>query len=102
MKHAPTPYRIQPYVDGIDILDADGLPVAHIADRAIHMIDIPPSNSAFIVRACNCHDELVAAMTAMLDTHGMHGPCKMNNCSECKHARSKATLAIAKATGVTP
>lgn len=41
--------------------------------------------------------DLVAALQAMLETHGMHGPCKSNSCSDCKYARDKATNALAKA-----
>jgi len=58
---------------------------------------VDEDDAELIIRACNAHDELVAALQAMIESHGMHGPCKMNNCSECKDARNKAVAAIAKA-----
>lgn len=68
MTHAPTPYRQQPYVDGIDLVDAEGLPVAHIADRKIEEDGSPPANAAFICRACNSHDELLEIAKAIVWT----------------------------------
>lgn len=40
--------------------------------------------------------ELEEALERMLETHGMHGPCKMNNCEDCKAARKKAVEALAR------
>jgi hypothetical protein len=66
-KPAPTPYRVEPYVDGIDIFDATGKCVAAMADREILDIDgMPPANAAFIVAACNSHGPLVEAVKALL------------------------------------
>lgn len=40
---------------------------------------------------------LLAACEGMIETHGIHGPCEQNNCSECNRAYKKAQAAIAKA-----
>ena len=36
------------------------------------------------------------ALEAMIDTHGMHGPCRNHSCSDCKHAYKQARAALAK------
>lgn len=70
-KHAPTPFKIQPYVDGIDILDANGAIVAHLADREIADADgAPPGNAKFIARACNSYDALLDALKTIVRMNG--------------------------------
>jgi hypothetical protein len=69
-------------------------------DEARKLIESLDAKGA--VPECNAHDDLVAALRAMLETHGMHGPCKMNSCSECKYAAKKAEAALAKAIGTVP
>lgn len=60
MNHTPTPYKIEVDTDPITILGRDGMEViAHCGSSKI------PSNhrkGAFIVRACNAHDELVKTL----------------------------------------
>jgi hypothetical protein len=46
--HTPGPWKVEPYVDGIDILDADGLPVASLADRPLDAQGLPPGNARLI------------------------------------------------------
>ena len=41
--------------------------------------------------------DLLAACKLMVDSHGMHGPCEHNSCSECRIAHNKAREAINKA-----
>ena len=43
--------------------------------------------------------ELLEALVAMERSHGMHGPCSNNSCSECDRAYKKALASIAKARG---
>jgi len=98
--HAPTPYRVEPYVDGIDILDANGVPVLHLADRKIATDGMPPENARFIVRACNAHDDLRAACRELVrwddgeDTEGL--PDVFNRLEDIV---CQARAAIAKAEG---
>lgn len=39
-------------------------------------------------------DRLKPALEFLLDTHGMHGPCKNHSCRDCKAAVNKATDAL--------
>ena len=59
---APLPWKVVPYVDGIDIVDADGKPVLHLADRDIAGDGLPPANAEFVVRACNMHCEILKTL----------------------------------------
>lgn len=43
--------------------------------------------------------QLLHALKAMLESHGSHGPCRNNCCSDCRYARREAEAAIAKAEG---
>ena len=63
MNHTPTPWHTQ----GTYILDAHHVGIGHLdfdADRpdteALVNVQRATDNAAFIVRACNAHDELVA------------------------------------------
>jgi hypothetical protein len=50
------------------VFDVDGLPVAYCLDER---------NAAFIVRACNAHEELLEfgkAALALLNQHNIYGP----------------------------
>ena len=64
MNHTPTPYKIEVDTDPITILGRDGMEViAHCGSSKI------PSNhrkAAFIVRACNAHDDLVEALEMLM------------------------------------
>lgn len=42
---------------------------------------------------------LMHALKSMLNTHGMHGPCKHNSCSDCNLAYQMAKAVIRKAEG---
>ncbi len=48
----PGPWKVAPYVDAIDVLDAKGLPVAHIADRPIMVGYGDPPANARLIAAC--------------------------------------------------
>lgn len=60
MIHTPTPWRSKPSVPYIY-----GAAGGHAAEAR------NPANRAFIVRACNAHDDLVAALTVMIDAYDM-------------------------------
>ena len=44
-------------------------------------------------------DGLAGALRAMLNTHGMHGPCESNSCKRCDKAYQQANAALAAAEG---
>ena len=52
---------------------------------------------------CKCHDiadaslQLLAALKAMIATHGIHGPCTRHNCADCQEAYDAAKAAVKKA-----
>ena len=60
MNHTPTPYTIEADTDPITITGREGMEV--IADCGSSKIPSNQRNAAFIVRACNAHDELVATL----------------------------------------
>lgn len=80
---APAPWQIIPYVDGIDIVDANGQLVARVADRAIDGKGLPPANSRLIAAA----PELLAALEVLVSRYP-------NNIG-----MAKARAAIAKVKG---
>jgi len=55
---------------------------------------------------CRCHDvadaapELLGACKALIESHGMHGPCNRNGCPSCRKAFDRGIRAIADATGL--
>lgn len=52
---AALPWRIRPYVDGIDIVDADDRLVVNLYDRPVGPIGQPPDNAVLIRSAVNQH-----------------------------------------------
>ena len=42
--------------------------------------------------------ELVEALKGMINSHGIHGPCRNNNCRSCGSYYEKAKEALKKAT----
>lgn len=90
MSHTPTPW----YVSGFEtqaggnsrvIMGGDGFSIAHVMDRTT------PENiadAAFIVKACNAHDELLIALAEVFSDHG-----KVNSLEWT----DKAAQALAKA-----
>lgn len=80
-KHTELPLRTYPaYLDEI-IVDKYGHLIANCSNQA---------NAAFIVRACNCHDELVEALKHIKSEYGYCLPEK---------TMQKINKAIAKAEG---
>lgn len=60
-KFTPGPYDIRPYVDGIDIIDSNGSPVAHVADRNFDEQGMPPDNARLIAAAPCLYEALTKA-----------------------------------------
>ena len=75
--HTPTPWMIEPQaeVSAHRITDIDCIPIAEVrivgrSEKGRGVRD----DAAFIVRACNAHDELVAALQALTDAVVSHVP----------------------------
>jgi hypothetical protein len=65
MGHTPTPWRSL-IKGGRFIITDDGIPIA----ECMHELKQPDgANAAFIVKACNCHDELLEACKVALNDH---------------------------------
>lgn len=63
MSHTPTPWKLGPTGDTVD--DANGLELLRMyeADGREEPTALPyRANAAFIVRACNSHEELLSAL----------------------------------------
>lgn len=45
-------------------------------------------------------EAMYEALKAMRETHGMHGPCRSNNCRDCNWAYKKAVAALSLADGI--
>ena len=94
MKHAPLPYR---QLDEIILSTQDGR-TDHVANVA-HRIDSDRQNTAaFIVRACNAHDDLVSALD-MLQKACLGASLPRNMMIHLTEARTAARAALAKAKG---
>lgn len=61
---APGPWVIHPYVDAIDIRDANGFGIATLSDRVISDHGMPPENARFISAARTAIPELLDALEA--------------------------------------
>jgi hypothetical protein len=61
-EYSPIPWRIGP-INYADVYDADGEIVA-LCPKGY---ETTATNAEFIVRACNSHDELLAALTGLMN-----------------------------------
>lgn len=43
-----------------------------------------------LCRCCGLNLELMKALRAMLNTHGLHGPCREHGCKDCCRAHDQA------------
>jgi len=101
--HSPTPYSAAEGDDNLgpnacfawgSILDADGLKVCRIwNDADWNGRGKPEDNAAFIVRACNAHDDLVAALREIAAVR----PGNEDNAEANRRRRRVALAALAKA-----
>lgn len=60
----PGPWKVHPFVDAIDIRDANGCGIASLSDRVISDLGMPPDNAAFIATARTAIPELLDALEA--------------------------------------
>lgn len=104
--HTPTPWVRDPRSGRTTMVysdDATGSAIADCAPSMVHRSQAEcEANAAFIVRACNAHDELVEALSALLSLHGTPHQDEWLNPQAFKFAQDvtdKARAALSKATG---
>ena len=83
-KHTPGPWRLEDWVDagnGARVMAADGGPVcrvdgatawAGVAGTGVRTSRERDANAAFIVQACNSHDELLEALEELVRINEEH------------------------------
>lgn len=89
-RHTPTPWQVG-QAGNANIVHFDGddvRPVAHAE----------ANNVAFIVRACNSHDELLEALSAVTESLADTRDVELGNDPDGWEAVKKGRAAIAKAT----
>lgn len=92
MPHTPGPWRVDP--KAITRVVAGANDTVAVTGCQSDLIDEWPPNAEFIVRACNAHDEMLAALQELLE-------CADAECvSGSSHEPiERARAVIAKATG---
>lgn len=98
MSHTPTPWEFKEKDDEgrfVIIGERDGLDVTFVADTIGGLGDAEKANAAFIVKAVNCHDELLAALVNLYAL--VRGECP--SILENDHHDEMVRAAIAKAEG---
>lgn len=98
-KHTPGPWKSDEMAEDMalfHITGPDGRRVASVDCRTTFMEDVDEAaaNAAFIVRAVNCHEELLAALKSMVSA--FH-PTQGGSDIYCDAATNAARAAIAKA-----
>ena len=99
-KHTPTPWKANKWAPGWEI----SAPESHYTVCRLTDCNNEEANAAFIVRACNSHDELLEALKGLLlEVTGAHSGTSSIFAEELKSGRSfhiaVARAAIAKAEG---
>lgn len=103
-KHTPTPWNgcddfITGAMHGRCHSSAAGVVYANHIIAWMEKEDADRSaNAAFIVRACNAHDELVAALERTLEILDAWGPERRGDTLERLHERITAALSKARGT----
>ena len=99
-KHTPLPWHFQDEYIRADSenMDDSGNVVADVYCKpSTTHAEIMEANAAFIVRACNSHDELVAALESMMPERIGYG--QSMSIDMYLNAVDKARAALAKAKG---
>ena len=100
-KHAPTPWKASgKTIKGNTCRDSSKVTIARVDSRGKFVPGCDEANAEFIVRACNNHDALLAALKECSDffiaIDNMHP--ERNRGSVGRHVRDLARAAIAQAT----
>jgi len=93
-KHTETPWKYSDayYETQVDIRDEGGRRIAVVVTDYPMMTCRMEANAHFIVRACNCHDELLEALEDLVSDWEITGELELS-------VLSNARAAIAKARG---
>lgn len=91
MKHTETPWKLTDCPGDIDDKDGELLACTHTMDDGI----TAAQNAAFIVRACNSHYQLVAALKEMMSAYEQCLPDHCNAGWFDDYNRAVAALAAA-------
>jgi hypothetical protein len=95
MEHTPGPFEVRKFNDTKSTsIYADGV------NHSIASVKTP-ADAAFIVHACNCHDELLAACKRALSFLHIDVPLGTGNDHELMQCQIALQSAIAKAEGKT-
>ena len=96
-EHTQTPWYAMASGDCDWVVMAGGTPIADMTTPTLAMLE---PNARFIVRAVNCHKELVEALEDAIklinDMNGCHG-CADNSADEDNSRRNAVAAALAKA-----
>lgn len=99
-QHTPTPYRLAG-INDTAIIGKEGGVIANVHNINVRMrqvecqtVDDARNTAAFIVRACNAHDELVAALSTMLGAAEID--CMDDKSNVWRSAMIDARAALAK------
>ncbi len=77
MEHTPIPWML-----GTNIQNDGSLALMGANGDRVARVDEPDTDAAFIVRAVNNHEKLLAALEGMLRHGGHDGPCTNENVEE--------------------
>ncbi len=97
MTHTPTPWHTKN--NETEIADSRGWRIAYVSFEAPRTADERDANAAFIVRACNSHEQLLEACKALLiclRSAECSSTCPID-CTVGDRPGDKARAAIAKA-----
>jgi hypothetical protein len=95
--HTPVPFGIEKRKDGnIEIVaGGDGAVLATVYGDDGEPLCWPVlANAEFIVRACNAHDELLAACESAVEAFGSPDDC--GSCGQCSMCLCRAAIKKAK------
>lgn len=95
MKHTPTPWKIE-VVEGLSIYGPEGLLLADL--KGNHQTK---ANAAFIVKAVNCHEEMLTALRSVRNEYRRYVLNDPKNIEDAIGSRVLAQIdrAITKAEG---
>lgn len=98
IQHTPTPWHLDDMEQGIIVADGNGYSIVDCRSGKLDEED-HAANAAFIVRAVNCHEELIETIRWMAQTvhqgnhveqPGTFRECPKSVCDAAKQAIAKA------------
>ena len=103
MAHTPTPYSFEELYSGIIYVRSkhNGF-ICKLDAGSAQELGTNRSNAEFIVRACNSHDDLVAALEDAINTLEWVFGCTSPNMDEFEKGIERAKNSLAEAKAVQP